>query len=176
MKNELYSAANFLVYLLESSNITNVQSKKLFTSIVEILRRKYCHNWYPEAPNKGTSYRCIRINNKIDSLLLEAGVNCKIDEHFFKQYLPNELIVWIDPGKVSYRIGEYGNIMILYDTKHDKNFWKPVSNIQKKINNTLKNKIISNNSTSFIDTDYLLDPKPSINIDKLANYILTQEF
>lgn len=74
----------------------------------ELLAVRYRDHWHPCNPGKGSAYRCIRINGKIDPLILEAGKATGLSN--FEHYLPKEFTMWIDPEEVSYRFGEDGSI------------------------------------------------------------------
>ena len=50
-----------------------VQLEKFRVAIVEVLRRRYRDHWFPEKPCKGSGYRCIRINGKIDPIIAQVS-------------------------------------------------------------------------------------------------------
>ena len=77
--------------------------------MLEHLRIKFQGHWYPERPNKGSAYRSIRISKeKVDKALVNAAFDVGLDLQEILDTLPNDLTIWIDPGEVSYRIGEKG--------------------------------------------------------------------
>ncbi|KFM70485.1 Protein BTG2, partial [Stegodyphus mimosarum] len=121
MRVEIKSAANFLTNLLrvKSGNKVqnmNIQQLELFCSKLEdMLCNHYQQHWFPENPFKGSGYRCIRINHKMDPIISKAGSECGFDEESLRQLFPDELTLWIDPREVSYRIGENGSICVLFD-------------------------------------------------------------
>ncbi|XP_074594904.1 protein BTG2-like [Brevipalpus obovatus] len=118
MHLELESAANFLLNLLRLHSHIVVDKLELFReSLLRILHGHYHQHWFPDKPFKGSGYRCLRINHKLDPIIAKAGVTCGMDEGVLKSLLPNELTLWIDPSEVSYRIGENGSICVLYDAK-----------------------------------------------------------
>ena len=75
MKLELQSASNFLVHLIKLGrrNINENQLEKFRLALVEVLRRRYRDHWFPEKPCKGSGYRCIRINGRIDPIIAQAA-------------------------------------------------------------------------------------------------------
>lgn len=83
----------------------------------ELLKKHYQHHWFPEKPNKGSGYRCLRINHKMDPLIAQAAMSSGVvsESSLLHNMFPNELTLWIDPREVSYRIGENGSICVLYD-------------------------------------------------------------
>lgn len=83
----------------------------LFFSSIE----HYKHHWFPEKPCKGSGYRCIRINHKMDPLIGQAAQRIGLSSQELFRLLPSELTLWVDPYEVSYRIGEDGSICVLYE-------------------------------------------------------------
>lgn len=75
----------------------------------------YKHHWFPEKPFKGSGYRCIRINHKMDPIISKAATRIGLNLQQLYQLLPSELTLWVDPYEVSYRIGEDGSICVLYE-------------------------------------------------------------
>lgn len=119
MKLELQSAANFLIHLIRLGrrNIGENQLEKFRLALVEVLRRRYRDHWFPERPFKGSGYRCIRINGKMDPVIMQAGEACGLSAQLIHATFPSELTMWIDPLEVSYRIGENGSVCVLYEFK-----------------------------------------------------------
>ncbi|GFR32393.1 protein BTG1 [Trichonephila clavata] len=116
---EIESASTFLANLLrlENRQIKFARIEMFRRTLEELLRHHYQHHWFPEKPCRGSGYRCLRINHKMDPLIAKAGDVCGFNEADLRKLLPNELTMWIDPQEVSYRIGENGSICILYDGK-----------------------------------------------------------
>jgi len=106
-----------------------MSSWKFRVAIVEVLRRRYRDHWFPEKPCKGSGYRCIRINGKIDPIIAQAAEIVGMPTNTIHQTFPSELTMWIDPLEVSYRIGENGSICILYEYKENQGTgnapWRP---------------------------------------------------
>jgi hypothetical protein len=77
--------------------------------MLEYIKIKFQDHWYPERPAKGSAYRSIRISKeKVDKVLINAVIDVGLDLQEILDTLPNDLTIWIDPGEVSYRIGEKG--------------------------------------------------------------------
>lgn len=130
MKLELQSASNFLVHLIRRRHTgSDAQLERFKVAIVEVLKRRYRDHWFPDKPCKGSGYRCIRINGKIDPVIAQAAEIVGMPTNTIHQTFPSELTMWIDPLEVSYRIGENGSICILYEFKEhvDNSAWKPTS-------------------------------------------------
>lgn len=116
---EISSASTFLSNMLQlyGRGIPAARVEGFRRTMEEVLRHHYQHHWFPEKPSKGSGYRCLRINHKMDPLISKAGSICGFDEAQLRQILPKELTMWIDPLEVSYRIGENGSICVLYEGK-----------------------------------------------------------
>lgn len=93
------------------------------SSLLASLAEHYKHHWFPEKPFKGSGYRCIRINHKMDPIICKAASQIGLSLPQLYQLLPSELTLWVDPYEVSYRIGEDGSICVLYEATAT----KPVS-------------------------------------------------
>lgn len=121
MRVEVTSAANFLVRLVrlnkESAVVSDQQLEIYRAALIETLRVRYQEHWFPDKPCKGSGYRCIRINGKMDPVLVQAGDLVGLPGPFLHSLFPSELTMWIDPMEVSYRIGENGSICVLYDER-----------------------------------------------------------
>ena len=157
MRVEVTSAANFLVRLLrlnkESAVVSDQQLDVFRSALIETLRIRYHEHWFPEKPCKGSGYRCIRINGKMDPVLAQAGGLVGLPGHFLHSLFPSELTMWIDPREVSYRIGENGSICVLYDEREAEEMRQQ----QNSHNNTAK----SSPSTSSSPSPSLSDSAPS---------------
>jgi protein Tob/BTG len=118
MRIEVHSAADFLMNLLRVRHVNSLSESQLLTfkgSLQDVLLQRYRSHWYPEVPTKGSGYRCIRINGKLDPIIEQAGTAVGLNARQLKKMLPQELTMWIDPDEVSYRIGENGSICVLYN-------------------------------------------------------------
>ncbi|XP_074861435.1 protein BTG1-like [Carettochelys insculpta] len=116
MKTEISTAADFITRLLRTARgIGDEQLRCFRESLQEALRDHYKHHWFPLTPSKGSGYRCIRINHKMDPLIGKAAGMIGLSHERLFQLLPSELTLWVDPFEVSYRIGEDGSICVLYE-------------------------------------------------------------
>jgi len=115
MRTEINSAVDFLSNLLRTRvALDRVENFRQYLN--NSVTSHYEGHWFPEKPFKGSGYRCIRINHKMDPLIKRAGIETGITESVLFSILPNELTLWVDPDEVSYRIGEDGSIGVLYDS------------------------------------------------------------
>jgi protein Tob/BTG len=117
MRIEIVSAADFLIHLLrlQAGQLSERQLEMFKSSLTEVLRRRYRDHWFPDRPNRGSGYRCLRINGKMDPVIAQAGANVGLLPTVLHHLFPTELTMWIDPAEVSYRIGENGSICVLYE-------------------------------------------------------------
>lgn len=116
MKSEIQCACDFLSGFLRKKSIP-VQFVKPFRSrLEELLTDRFRNHWHPENPHRGSAYRCIRINGRLDPVVREAAKVTGLSD--IGQYLPKEFTMWIDPSDVSYRFGEDGSICSCYNSHH----------------------------------------------------------
>lgn len=126
MKIEIESATNFLVDLVKTAatkdakKLTEGQLLQFRKLIVECLTSHYHDHWHPEEPVKGSGYRCIRINGKVDPVIVRAGHLMGLAAQFLHRLFPSDFTMWVDPHEVSYRIGENGSICVLYENEKAK--------------------------------------------------------
>ena len=102
--------------LRNQGRLTAAQLERFRQTLLVLLCTHYQDHWFPDRPFKGSGYRCIRINHKMDPLLSKAGKQCGFTEGDLFRILPAELTLWVDPDEVSYRIGEEGSIAVLYES------------------------------------------------------------
>ena len=122
MKEEIESATKFLVELIKNGSkygkLSDEQLQLFRLSTIEVLTNHYSNHWFPEHPVKGSGYRCIRNNGRVDPILARAGQLMGLAAQLLHQLFPHELTMWVDPHEVSYRIGENGSICVLYETRN----------------------------------------------------------
>lgn len=108
MKTEVYCACAFFSRMLQTKNLP-VQFVDVFRSKLEdLLLDRFRNHWDAANPNKGSAYRCIRINKKMDPVVEQAAKVTGLSD--ISKYLPAEFTMWVDPDDVSYRFGEDGSI------------------------------------------------------------------
>jgi len=117
MNIEVLSATNFIVNLLRvgREEIGEDELGILRKSLMEVIRGRINKHWHPAKPLRGSGYRCIRINGRLDPVIEKAGRMSGVGQEVLKQGLPGELTVWMDPGEVGYRFGEnHGSYCVLW--------------------------------------------------------------
>lgn len=114
MRIEISHALRFITYHLYSK-LPRRKVNMLAEELSKQLRLKYKDHWHVDRPSKGSGYRSLKFSlPKIDIILQSAAREVGLDEREIIGYMPADLIIWIDPGEVSYRIGERGTVHILY--------------------------------------------------------------
>jgi hypothetical protein len=182
MKQELQSAANLIVHLLrlnKNCHICEPQLKKFRNCIIEALYRRCRDNWFPDKPDKGIAYRTIRFY-KMESWLKHAGEASKLKAEFLKEMLPNNLMIWINPGEVLYRFGDDNCICILYDHNNNTEAWNHTASINKPVKKTIKKNqinplVVKENKKKdpLEEIKYRLNTKRSISIELLTAYLMS---
>lgn len=116
MRNEIDSAAGFILSLLQNRKVLTQQELDRFVvSLRQVLLSRYCDHWFPDKPCKGSAFRCIRIVKcRVDPVLALAASSAGIAESSLMAVLPSELTLWVDPNDVCYRFGEDGSIGSLF--------------------------------------------------------------
>lgn len=113
MHLEIKVALNFIVSYLY--NKLPRRRADLFSEELErILVSRFEGHWYPEAPLRGSAFRCIHLGAPRDPVVELAAKRSGLDTEEVRANVPAELSVWIDPYEVSYQIGEKGKVKVLY--------------------------------------------------------------
>ena len=118
MHIEVQVALNFVISYLYNKlprRRVNIFGEEL----EKALKDKFKGHWYPEKPFKGSAFRCLKTGDPIDRVLERAAKESGVPIQDILENLPSELAVWVDPGEVSYRIGETSVIKILYSESSD---------------------------------------------------------
>jgi len=110
MLKEVNAAVVFLSKFLQRK--LNKDSLDHFKQALrERLHVHYKDHWFPAVPDRGSGYRCIRINSQVmDPLIYSVVQETGISNINLQKLFPDELTMWVDPKTVSYRIGENGSI------------------------------------------------------------------
>ena len=148
MKPEIQSASNFITHIIRIQQ-KKIKEGKLFKfrqCLINGMIRRYRDHWFPEKPEKGSGYRIIRCNDRLDPLIIQAGEECGLSTDFLKTSFPM-FMLWINPKEVSYRFGEYGRIYIIYNHT-DLHPWNPMHVNDK--NKNLFYKLIKAKTLNFL--------------------------
>ena len=105
MKSEIDSAVNFLSTILRSGGVgLSADQLMSFRRCLEAtLVTRYRDHWFPDRPQRGSAYRCVRIvNRKLDCLLSSAAAAAGVPAPLLERLLPTELTLWVDPDEVGH--------------------------------------------------------------------------
>jgi hypothetical protein len=118
MLEEITKAVEFL-YCFVRNHVTESQGITFKSVLAKELEAKIqLRTWSHQYPDLGSAYRAISVTGGIlDPLLAKAANVSRISLDNLSAHLPKEFILWVDPGSVSYRIGEYGSIAICHESK-----------------------------------------------------------
>lgn len=111
MKEEIEAAARFLTLLVSRSNQSAVISEEQLQTfkrhLIRLFEERFHDHWFPERPQRGQAFRCIRLNggSRSDPLIQQAALETGLDYGDLK--LPVEFTMWVDPKEVSCRFGEH---------------------------------------------------------------------
>ena len=116
MRLEVTEACHFLIRLIRMANSSVSESRldHLSSVLLHLMMSHYRDHWFLENPIRGSGYRCIRIDGKMDPLIGRALEACGLSSDILHSNFPLDFTLWIDPGDVSYRMGERGGICTLY--------------------------------------------------------------
>ncbi|MEE6481844.1 hypothetical protein FKM82_013020 [Ascaphus truei] len=120
MRLEIEAAVTFLMKVLNrKKSLEPARAEALGVSLTLLLSHRYQGHWYPDKPDRGQAYRCIRINpwQYVDESLLQACVQSGIE--YSRLPLPQELTVWIDPFEVCGRLGENNDFFTIATFKYE---------------------------------------------------------
>ena len=120
MRTEILAASNFLTQFLGTYYPVPLCSRKLRhfrNSLMNLCHLKFANHWDVEQPYKGSVYRHIRIERRLDPLIVKAANVCGLKLNWVNASYPAHVVVWIDPNCVRYRIGSEGSFQSLYDAE-----------------------------------------------------------
>uniref|UniRef100_A0A8C2WTC6 Transducer of ERBB2, 2 n=1 Tax=Cyclopterus lumpus TaxID=8103 RepID=A0A8C2WTC6_CYCLU len=113
MHLEVKVALNFIVSYLYNK-LPRRRADLFGEELERILMSRFEGHWYPEAPLRGSAFRCIHLGAPRDPVVELAAKRSGLDTEEVCANVPAELSVWIDPYEVSYQIGEKGSVKVLY--------------------------------------------------------------
>uniref|UniRef100_A0A3Q3VQS9 Anti-proliferative protein domain-containing protein n=1 Tax=Mola mola TaxID=94237 RepID=A0A3Q3VQS9_MOLML len=113
MHLEVKVALNFIVSYLYNK-LPRRRADLFGEELERILVSRFKGHWYPEAPLRGSAFRCIHLGAPRDPVVELAAKRSGLDTEEVRANVPAELSVWIDPYEVSYQIGEKGAVKVLY--------------------------------------------------------------
>ncbi|KAG7460050.1 hypothetical protein MATL_G00217240 [Megalops atlanticus] len=113
MHLEVKVALNFIVSYLYNK-LPRRRADLFGEELERLLVSRFEGHWYPEAPLRGSAFRCLHLGAPRDPVVELAAQRSGLDTEEVRANVPPELSVWIDPYEVSYQIGEKGAVKVLY--------------------------------------------------------------
>ncbi|XP_066531669.1 protein Tob2 [Hoplias malabaricus] len=113
MHLEVKVALNFIVSYLYNK-LPRRRADLFGEELERILMSRFEGHWYPEAPLRGSAFRCLHLGAPRDPIVDLAARRSGLDTEEVRANVPPELSIWIDPYEVSYQIGEKGAVKVLY--------------------------------------------------------------
>ncbi|XP_033096752.1 protein BTG3-like [Anneissia japonica] len=120
MKNEIAAAVVFITRMIKSKgNLTKEQLNTFSDKLTVALAKKYRNHWYEESPSRGQAYRCLRVSPNVpqEPMLKTVAKNANLE--YTQLCLPEEMVLWVDPGEVACRFGDRGSTFLVSSSKKD---------------------------------------------------------
>ncbi|KAG0287117.1 Protein btg1 [Dissophora globulifera] len=114
---EISCASDFLCRFLSASSTCTPQIIDDFKRETAVLmQEKYTDHWDPQRPHYGNGYRAITsFGGKVDPLLCKAAQKISLPVETLQGLIPRDLVLWVEPFAVSFRVGDHGSINTIYD-------------------------------------------------------------
>ncbi|KAI8800941.1 hypothetical protein BJ742DRAFT_652614, partial [Cladochytrium replicatum] len=112
---EIAAAVEFLSKPF-SNRMLPEQTQSFRDSLRLRLHHRFQNHWEPSAPFKGNAYRALCFfPGKLDPIVAAAARDAGIENA--SAYFPPDLVVWTDPMSVTYRVGDFGYVHMIYEDK-----------------------------------------------------------
>ncbi|KAF9317245.1 Protein btg2 [Podila horticola] len=130
---EISCASDFLCrYVAGASACTPQVIESFKEHISALMQEKYTNHWDPQRPHIGNGYRAITsFGGKVDPLLCEAAQKSALPMEALEGHIPRDLVLWVEPFTVSFRVGDHGSINTIYDGSRGKISIKPDTQFQQ---------------------------------------------
>ncbi|KAJ2783883.1 hypothetical protein H4R18_001439 [Coemansia javaensis] len=117
MQTEVENAANFWLKYIPEGSLAGDKREALRQSLIEGLHAKYEGHWHVERATAGSAYRSISNWHGLDGVLAAAARRAGVGVEVLERWLPRDVIVWCDPYSVSYRVGDHGGVIPVFEDK-----------------------------------------------------------
>ncbi|XP_066571708.1 protein BTG4 [Amia ocellicauda] len=154
MKEEIAATVFFITRLAKRhGKLPRKSSERLAVELTAILFDRYRTHWYPENPEKGQAFRCMRMNKwqLRDPVLEQACWQSDVD--YEDMGLPKEITIWVDPGEVCCRYGEKNkpfSVAVLDGPGEDREFTQRISSAVEKATSDYHSGTSSEEETSSV--------------------------
>lgn len=117
MLEEINHAVDFICRLLNKS-VDSEPLQRFRIELTAALESRFQNHWDIGRPFWGGAYRAINnFGGMLDPVLAQASKPTSIPSHVIISTLPKDLVLWVDPYSVAYRVGDHGNINTLFEDK-----------------------------------------------------------
>lgn len=115
MKIEIEKASAFLAKLIQTPSIplSDTRRSALAKALARRLESRMKKSWDPNDPRKGQAFRCVSTHRGFIDPVIRAAVS-DIELSIVDIIMPADFNVWIDPGCVAFRLGEFGSVSDIY--------------------------------------------------------------
>ncbi|KAJ2356460.1 hypothetical protein IWW50_000815 [Coemansia erecta] len=117
MQTEVENAAKFWVNYIPDATLHSDKKEALRKALVAVLSEKYAGHWNLERTQQGSGYRSISNWRGLDSVFVAAAGRAHVGVDVLERWLPRDQILWCDPHNVTYRVGDHGTIVTVYEDK-----------------------------------------------------------
>ncbi|CAL8073966.1 unnamed protein product [Calicophoron daubneyi] len=118
MHREIAVAVQFVVSFLYN-NIPRRRVDEFAVELQKLITFRFMNSrhqcWIPNELFRGVEYRSLHLSGEhADSDLIPSAANrCGLEVKEVMGYLPGDLVIWIDPGEVTYKIGVNGPVKVV---------------------------------------------------------------
>lgn len=142
MHTEIQNAAALISSLAQGLEAD--KRDMLRDSLCTSMNVSYTDHWFPERPNKGSAFRCIQINPRCTDVVLQTALqNCDLSLHEVSMLFKSVFTIWVDPGEVSYRIGEDGSIGVYFKEPSEVIMPRHCSSKSSQISSNVQNILVN---------------------------------
>eukprot|EP00117_Sycon_ciliatum_P010553 scpid83619/ scgid12414/ Protein Tob2; Protein Tob4; Transducer of erbB-2 2 len=111
---EIDVAINFLLSYCYSQ-LDREKADAFKRDLSNILTKNYTGHWYPTNSQRASAYRALLVSPGVLDPAIVAAAECsQIALGTIRDQLPLWLTIWVDPCEVSYRVGERGEVVSLW--------------------------------------------------------------
>ncbi|KAJ3039467.1 Protein btg1 [Rhizophlyctis rosea] len=116
MYTEVTTSSTFLSKYLPHKSTPPDKLSLFRTHLTDILSQKFAQHWYPSNPSRGNAFRSISCQiGRMDPLVVEAANRAGMSEGDL--FFPNDLVLWTDPFCVSFKVGDHGQVVTVWEDK-----------------------------------------------------------
>lgn len=117
MINEITAATTFIALHLPKT-VPETSRARFRETLARNLQQRFIPHWDPEVPLRGNAYRSLSLHcGRLDNVILGSMEESDVDASLLRMALPDDFVMWIDPFCVSYRVGEHGSPVVIWEDR-----------------------------------------------------------